>query len=473
MTSNHNTTSWIGVAVLAGVVLIGIATVLWWPRDDQSRLTNPLQPRPQQSQLTISAAEPARSTSLLTLAPALTGFSEPRTYLLIFQNNDELRPTGGFIGVYGLITLKDGKVTEWFTADSYALDQPAEAYLDVPAPAPLAEYVNPYWFFRDANWSPDFPTAAEQLLWFYQQERGAGQPTGVIAFDPTVIERIVDVTGPLTVFDQTLDGSNLSDILQYEVEQGYYERGISRTERKAVIAELGSQLLGRLQNLSISETLQVVRTLEDMLAQKHILVYDRDEVVQNAYSRADWDGRVQQHDSDFLVVVEANMTALKTDRVVDKDIRYQVRWDGDQAIAIVTIGYEHTAPHDYRTSRLRSYVRLYVPQGSQLRNVWGAKPNDRDPGATTPLPPDIIDEFGKTSFGVFTTVEVLQKHRLLFEYVLPEYVADQLRDGSYELLVQKQPGTIGHDLLIEVPLPDGQLGSIETTLTTDLTATIE
>ncbi|MEK7139585.1 MAG: DUF4012 domain-containing protein [Patescibacteria group bacterium] len=418
-----------------------------------------------------TAINDARPGSLVTLWPKLSGLDQPKTYLVVMQNNDELRPSGGFIGVYGLLTVQRGQIISWTTADSYSLDRPAEEYLRVDPPAAIREYLTKYWWFRDANWSPDWPTSAEQLLWFYRQERGAGRPTGVIAFDPTVIERLLDITGPLTAEDGTkYTAENFSDALQYEVEQGYIERGVAKVDRKDIINDLGQSLVTKIKTLSIPQLFTAMNTLEQALTEKHLLLYDTDPTLQAEYAQRGWAGAIRSTlaNSDYLMVVDANMAALKTDRVVDKTIRYQVQTnDAGQAIALVTIHYRHTATkHDYRTSRLRTYTRVYAPAGSALRGVWGAKGNDRGDAPSQPLPPDVSEEAGKAVFGVFTTVEVNQEQTLIFEYQLPASVAQAAANGGYRLLVQKQAGTIGHPLTVKVRLP-GSTIDVETDLRLD------
>lgn len=435
----------------------------WWPKQPSVN-TEPTSTN--QAELKNSTGQPA---NILTLLPQLGGYGQPKTYLVVMQNNDELRATGGFIGVYGIFTMDNGKLVDWSIADSYALDQPAEKYLAVTPPGPIATYMAKYWWFRDANWSPDWPTTAEKLLWFYQQEHGAGNPTAVVAFDPTVIEQLLTLTGPITVNDINFTAENFSDELQYQVEEAYVEQGLVKTERKEIINTLAETLLQRIHQLSWREWYTAIRLLEHSLQQKHILLYDHNLDVQQELVQRGWAAEIKNVNGDYLMVVDSNMVARKTDRVIDRDINYQIVRDpaDDRTIALVTIHYRHQSEHDYRTSRLRTYVRVYAPAGSQLLGVWGTKPNDRNPEMIKPLPPDIIDEAGKISFGVFTTVEPLQEQTVIFEYQLPKRLyTNFVQTGHWPVYIQKQPGTIGHDLSVTLELGDRQR-RVDTTLTTD------
>ncbi len=130
-----------------------------------------------------------KSVPMAQVLPAMLGYPEKRSYLFLLQNNTELRPTGGFIGTYGIVHFQDGEIDSFTTHNVYELDDPAHKTLFIEAPAPLQKYLKAeYWYFRDSNWSPDFPTAAREALRFYELESGSHEPfQGVIAVTPAFI----------------------------------------------------------------------------------------------------------------------------------------------------------------------------------------------------------------------------------------------------------------------------------------------
>jgi len=123
-------------------------------------------------------------------------------YLILFQNNNELRSSGGFIGSFAEVEVKGGRPGSIdFGTNIYKLDEPFAAQVVVPPPAPLLRITGGRWTLRDSNWAADFPQAAEQILWFYEREWGmAGKETrldGVIALTTTVIEELLRLTDPI------------------------------------------------------------------------------------------------------------------------------------------------------------------------------------------------------------------------------------------------------------------------------------
>jgi len=111
------------------------------------------------------------SLPMIKVVPKIAGFDQPKTYLFLFQNNSELRPTGGFIGTYGILKIHNGEMVSFETDNIYNLDRAPQYILQEEAPAPIAKYLEQkYWSLRDINWSPDFPTTAEKALYMYDKE---------------------------------------------------------------------------------------------------------------------------------------------------------------------------------------------------------------------------------------------------------------------------------------------------------------
>jgi len=128
----------------------------------------------------------------------LFGYGASVQWLVIGQNDQELRPTGGFMGSMGLVTLEDGEVTAQDYRSSVEFD-PAGGPPGRTPPAPLIHYLGlGDWYVRDANWSPDFPSSAEEILALLQQDQGLA-PAGIVALDSHAVALLIEVFGPLAV----------------------------------------------------------------------------------------------------------------------------------------------------------------------------------------------------------------------------------------------------------------------------------
>ncbi|MFH1225984.1 MAG: DUF4012 domain-containing protein [bacterium] len=408
------------------------------------QLVAPLLPKLQE------AATRAQQLVILSqLLPPMAGYPEAKTYLFLLQNNSELRPTGGFIGTYGILKVKDGEIASFQTDNVYNLDGPAEKFLDIRPPAPLAEYLlADRWFLRDANWSPDWPISARKAEWFYQKEGGLEKIDGVIAITPTVISSLLTITGPLEVDGLRFTADNFVEVLQYQVEKGFYQQGRATAERKSVIGDLGRLIIEKLMALPFNRWPEVAVLLKANLDEKQILIYDKNNEAWDFVLANNWAGAVKNTADDYLMVIDANLASLKTDKVVRREIDYSVQPDeaGD-LIAKVKITYHNEGEFSWQTTRLRTYTRVYAPVGSELIGADGAMANDRsqEPGEVM-----VSSELGKTVFGAFIAIEPGQKGELGLEYKLPTALAKKARQGYYNLTIQKQPGTAGHQLLVNL-----------------------
>ena len=370
---------------------------------------------------------------LVQLLPALTGYPGESNFLVILQNNDELRPTGGFIGTYGLMTVKNAKPNNITTEDVYHLDMPCIDKLKVTPPTPISKYMGvTYWWLRDANWSPDFPTSAKQIENMFLAESGCAgrenaKPTAIIAINPDLISDLLKLVGPITVEGETYDSSNFQPLLQYNVEIAYQEKDITSWNRKNIINSVVSELEKRLINLPSSQWSDVLGVLQNNITKRNLQLYFDNESYQKVASELGIAGEVKQTDKDYLMVVDANLAAFKSDSVMNKKITYNISSGSDGLISQVALNYQHNGGFDWRTTRYRSYTRIYAPLGSRLIS------SDK----LTDFAMTDDQTLNKTIFGFFWSIEPGQSSAINISYKLPKNITED----NYELYFQKQSGS--------------------------------
>ncbi|MBU0731523.1 DUF4012 domain-containing protein [Patescibacteria group bacterium] len=390
-----------------------------------------------------------KAVPMIEIIPSIAGYPEEKTYLFLLQNNNELRPTGGFIGTYGILKVKDGEMVSFFTDNIYAIDVPAKEYLFIDPPQPYQDYLgSTQWFMRDSNWDPGFPETAQQVEEFYHLENGPeSQIDGVIAVDPVFIGSLLELTGPINVDDIEFTAENFVDQLQYQVEIAYVSQGVGELERKEIIGRMASTLMDRMMALPKSEWGSLWEIFARNVDEKHILLYLKDDEVQEKISEMNWAGEIKETMVDYLMVVDSNLGALKTDKVMEKTITYNVYEENGDLIADLNIHYKNNGTITNFTTRYRTYTRVYAPLGSELIESSGTMQNDRVHGSAA-TDPDVYEEHGKTVFGGFTAIEPMSEGDLHYKYKLPAEVVTSVNDGYYNLYAQKQPGTIAHPFLM-------------------------
>lgn len=384
-------------------------------------------------------------SSFSAIIPALAGYPNNSSYLIILQNNNELRPTGGFIGSYGIMEVGLGDIVKLETNDVYHLDMPASLNksFNITPPEPIKKYLGvDRWFLRDSNWSPDFPSSAKNIKWFYEQEMlavGRSEElvdlSGVIAITPRVITDLLYITGPIEVEGKQYDKDNLTEALQYEVEMAFREEGRSEWNRKNVIGDIVKEIKIKLFNIPSDRWQEIIGLFEQNIERKDLMVYLFDDYKREISSKFKWEGEIKKSESDFLMVVDANLAAFKTDRVMDKKITYYLEEEGQSLKAKVSINYKNNGWFDWQTTRYRTYTRVYSPLNSSLLKFSGISSGD-----AFVLSENKIDN-PKTSFAGFISIEPGQERVLSFEYELPENVVQLLREKKYYLLkLQRQAG---------------------------------
>lgn len=407
------------------------------------------------------------------------GGNGQRKYLFLFQNNQEMRPTGGFIGSYGVLDIADGNVKNFFVDGIFNPD--GQLREKVVPPAPIQK-ISAAWSLHDSNWFPDFPVSAEKACWFYEK---TGGPTvdGVITMTPTVMQRLLEITGPIDMPDYgvTIDKDNFLESIQNEVEVDYDKE---ENQPKKILADLAPKILDRLFNArDISEITRTMDVLLESLNEKHILIYSKNYDIEKMVSRNGWSGEVLDADKDYLSVINTNINGYKTDGVIDEKIEHQAQIQSDgSVIDTVTITRKHNGgntPYEWWNKVNADYMRVYVPKGSKLVQVSGqtnefdSPPLDykalnfkQDPQVTMEeegmtIDPQsgtrIYEDAGKTVFANWVYVSPQESVTIRYSYLLPFKLDMNLTSkpaDTYSLLAQKQSGSLGSTFSSQIVYPD-------------------
>ncbi|MBI3232240.1 MAG: DUF4012 domain-containing protein [Candidatus Doudnabacteria bacterium] len=380
-------------------------------------------------------------------------FSGQKRILLLFQNQNELRPTGGFIGSFAEMELLEGKIARFKISSVYDLDGQLKENIAPPWPI-LA--VNSRWYLRDANWFSSFDESANKISEFYEKE-GGETPDLVMAITPRIVGEIIKITGPLTTQDgQKLDSDNLTESLQ-ALTQGSGKDPAN--EPKKVLNELFTKLFQKIGNLEPKQKNKILEALQVGFFEKQAVLYSRHKDIQKVFEAFNWAGKISQAtDRDYLQISTANLGGTKTDLEIQQTLRLESNiGENGQIENHLTITRTNLMPNLPYASN-KSFIRVYVPENSKLIVTQGFDANG------PPLPtlakvlkqdPDILKweetqvkeasrqtvigkESQKTFFGNWVTLLPGETRTIKISYQLPFRlkVLDRM-----SLLLQKQPGS--------------------------------
>jgi hypothetical protein len=422
---------------------------------------------------------------LALVAPEMMGLDGPRRYLVIAQNEDELRATGGFISGAGVIGLENGRIQSLHFTDAYNIDNWQEKPYDIP-PEPLEQFMGlGLLLFRDANFWPDFPTSAEKLMDLYSYGQDEPPLDGAIAIDQAFMTLLVDALGEVHIpeDDLTLTRSNIVATLR-EAWGGQEGQAVGEwvTTRKDFLGPFAAAIRNRLENDAASlDYGRLATNMNRALQTRHLQIYTRNPAEDAVLTELGWNGRLApQPDSDFLAIIESNAGFTKSNLYVERAADYQVAItaQGD-ALAELLITYTHTRPSngqecihynldvysempDYlmlAENCYWNYLRLYVPLGSELlSSTWHTIPGEAHRfGETWEGEAQVVVETAvATTFANYLLLPMGQSMESAYSYQLPA-VVQPAEDGEslYQLHVFSQAGSRGYPLRVVITLPPG------------------
>ena len=375
---------------------------------------------------------------LITEFPSIAGLDRPKTYLVLFQNDKELRPSGGFLTAYTFAKLDKGNLTTTGSNDIYSLDEQInrvclKKICSLTPPPAIVKYLpeptgasKQAIESRDSNLSPDWKLAATEFERFYQI---AGGPAidGIIGVDTFFVKNLLEITGPVSVggYQTKFDKDNvIEELLTYADTVFTGTKG-----RKTVLGDLMNTILLHLIGAPKEKLPQIVAAILKSANEKHLLFYFKDGQAQAAVEKLNWAGRVQEFPADYFLVVDSNFAGGKANLFIEQEVKQNLKIEGDRVVKEITISYRN--PEKYNNKRnpgYRDWVRVYAPFGTKLISGQGSQDGIRE-----------SEELGKTVFDGFITVRPdggLAKIELVLELPI------KLKKGqTYRLLIQKQPGT--------------------------------
>ncbi len=395
----------------------------------------------------------SEATPLIKVLPEMLGEPIEKKYLVLFQNDKELRPTGGFITAYAIMRFDHGVVHPDGASDIYTLD--ATVPNKPTAPRILAKYLPevPQWNLRDTNLSPDFVTSMQQFNKMYQTAGGYSKVDGIIAIDTYPLVAAIDILGgSIDVDGQTFTTKNdprcdCANVI-YELEAAS-DKPVDyvRTQRKGIIGDLMLAIMNKALSSSPKKYWgPLFQAMLNNISQKHILFYVYNTDAQSGIEALNAAGRIKPFDGDYLHINDANFGGAKSNLFITESVdqNYQMQSDGS-ITKTLTINYKNPyAPSDCNLERgglclnavQRDVVRVYVPKGSQLVSSDGSE-----------VKMMTYDELGKTVFEGFITVRPQGAKTYTLTYKLPF----KLAGGSVlPAMYQKQPGTNNIEYTVSV-----------------------
>ncbi|MEK7512025.1 MAG: DUF4012 domain-containing protein [Patescibacteria group bacterium] len=415
------------------------------------------------------------------------GSDYKKRYLFIFQNNNEIRPTGGFMGSYALVDIDRGEIKNMEIPGGGTYDLQGSLLKKVISPEPL-HLINPLWEMQDANWFPNFPTSAQKIKWFYENS-GGPSVDGVIAINATLIPELMKIIGNISLADgRTFEAAGFITELQKTID--HENKTIKDNQPKKILSAIAPELLKKIFASKGDQLLKISQVFKNGLDQKDIQLYFSDDVIQEKFSAYGWSGELLDSSKDYLSVINTNIGGNKTDYYIEQNIKLESTIDDDgDVFNTLTITRKHNGQPTDQSGQGSNlvYTRIYTPLASQLISAEGfsempaelfEKPNsawskdellDNIQGkikTDVTNQTKINNEFNKTVFANWIQTDAGEESKVVLKYKLPFQLnlpgkktllsfADAPETSFYSLFLQKQSGSQQTNFNIKINLPEG------------------
>jgi len=378
---------------------------------------------------------------LIKVLPELLGAEKSKKYLILFQNDKELRPTGGFLTYYSIFRVEEGVIHIDTSNDIYVLDDSIGSH---PKADPIIlKYLPkvPTQNIRDINLSPDFIVSMEDFMTYFEKSSLATDVDGIIAIDTQFMVHLIEVLGEVEAAGQTFTAKNDP---QCDCPQVVYQLELTTTKPVNFIRTNRKGIVGDLLYATMQKALQsspklywgpLFQAAIKDASEKHIIFSLEDKNAQKGIDALSWSGRIKDFEGDYLHVNDANFGGAKSNMYIKNSMKIEYETASSGEIT-KTVSLEYRNPQKHSDCNLesgglclnavlRDFQRVYVPVGSELVSSRGSQ-----------VKVETKKALGKTYFESFFTVNPLGKASMIYKYKLPFKV----KDGKLPVLIQKQGG---------------------------------
>ncbi|NCN03872.1 MAG: DUF4012 domain-containing protein [Candidatus Pacebacteria bacterium] len=372
----------------------------------------------------------------------LLGKDGKKTYAIVFQNNQELRPTGGFIQAVGLITVDQGMLVDSQVFSSYQLDKQLGGEV-VPPDDVIRLLGENKWYLRDSNWNPDFTKSAQQISWFLEQQTNESID-GVIGMNLFVFENILKQLGPLELdeYNEIITDKNIYERAEFHSEI----KLVDSSEVEDYQTNLLKYLIRDVLNKGQENPVRLLSALAKSIEEKQMTIYMRNSDLAQTFSLLGWSGELIKPQCpnqlsalncqvDALIINETNIGINKANYHTSRDDSHVIDLNKDQAKHTRIIKLNNSAfSNAWPKGGYKAYFRMYLPKDlvSLSIKIDGETIDEKNY--------EISTESGLNLVGILVETPIKSEKTIEINYVMPIEIDLPF---SYVFFNQKQPGTDG------------------------------
>lgn len=369
-------------------------------------------------------------------------------YLMLFANNMELRPGGGFIGSFGVLSVKDLSFEKIQIYDVYDADGQLTAHVEPPAP--IKKYLQqPHWFLRDSAFSGDFPENYRKALDFLEKEMGMKGFDGSILLTTSAIQNVLSAFGNLQIpdFHEIVNKDNFYLKAQYYAEKQFFP---GSTQKKSFLSAVARSLL---LNLDAASPKNMLLALQKSLDEKQMALYFENESLEQLVHSLYWSGQMilpgciadnNNCIADYLFPLEANVGVNKANFFINKVMNLKIRIDESGSVrSSASILFKNESLYDtFPGGTYKNYFQIILPKDITIKQITKN-------GTLVENADEAVSSY--RTVGFYFEVPPRTKVEIAIDYVHNNLL--KKGTGIYQLIAQKQLGSSNADFNLQLHLP--------------------
>ena len=309
--------------------------------------------------------------------PDVLGVDGRKRYLILFQNESELRSTGGWLTSYGIIGIEGGQIRELFVDDIYNADGTLRVQGKRYSPPESMQNALSVkdWLFSLVNWSPDLSETREASQQFVSALGKGNDVDGIITVDITFFQKLLNKWGGIEVpgEDELITGENLHE----KVFQMHREFTPGSTQKTTFLADLANEIIKKLLSMDIGQIADMSDILQSSLDEKHLQIAFKNNEAFNFFNNRNWAGSLDSKYNDAPIVIDWNWGGNKANQYLNKNLALSINIKDENTIDLTyTATVENTSNENvYPQGDYINYQRIYIPAEAQILKISGMEDN--------------------------------------------------------------------------------------------------
>lgn len=390
---------------------------------------------------------------LKIISDEIFGTRGKKKVAIILQNEQELRPTGGYISAIAILTFDRGLLIDSQVYNTYQLDSKLSG--QVPPPADLTKLLGEKnWYLRDSNWDPDFAKSASNITWFLERQTSSNIDS-VVAINLLGLSKIIEATGPLDLaeYNEVITAKNLAERMEFHSEVNLTGDSNKQEYAQVLLKKALEKTIG-----TTSAYPQLIEAINELFLQKMAVIYLKDPTSQNAVEQIGWSGslvsptcpgQLSQKDcvSDFSSFFDANVGVNKANFQLERQESHEIFLEIDRVRHQRTISLNNkSATNSWPQGSYRSFLRAYLPDNANNLSieVAGKALGNQDL--------NITNEPGMIVVGFLSDTPIKSSTNIVIKYQTP---LPHQKNFSYAYFSQKQIGVNQPLKSVKIHYPSG------------------